>query len=166
MRGSPALFTPRSADRVLLSALELPFVPPEQPPPPRVQPVHYPWLQTRMALERTLLAWVRTAASLIAFGFAIFHFFDMLNSMQGVRPPWRPYAARLLGVSMVAAGTTALVLALIQYRAILRLLRDDALLEESGLAAVPRFRLSLVAALALTAVGLITLVTLLVRLPI
>jgi putative membrane protein len=153
-------FGAAGGDRVALVTAE------SREPLPRIKPEHYSWIQVRLALDRTLLAWVRTAASLIGFGFAIFHFFDVLNSTrgQGVAPPWRPYAARLLGVSMVGVGTLALVLSLVQYRAMLRFLGGDAFLEETGLAGVPRFRPGLLVTLALTVVGLITFVTLLLRL--
>src|SRR5207344_2174794 len=43
---------------------------------PAGTPARLAWLQARLALERTLLAWVRTAAALIGFGFTIFHFFE------------------------------------------------------------------------------------------
>ena len=32
---------------------------------------HFAWLRTRMALDRTMMAWTRTAVSLIGFGFVI-----------------------------------------------------------------------------------------------
>ena len=44
---------------------------------------HFAWLRTRLALERTIMAWVRTAVSLIGFGFAIVQFFDRLQQMPG-----------------------------------------------------------------------------------
>ena len=37
---------------------------------------HFSWLRTRMSAERTLMSWVRTAISLIGFGFTIFQFLD------------------------------------------------------------------------------------------
>ena len=32
---------------------------------------HFAWIRTRFSLERTLMAWMRTATALIGFGFAI-----------------------------------------------------------------------------------------------
>src|SRR5262249_45288094 len=37
---------------------------------------HFAWLRTRLAVERTMMSWVRTAVSLIGFGFAIEQFFE------------------------------------------------------------------------------------------
>jgi len=129
-------------------------------PPPGLGPASYPWIQTRLALERTLLAWVRTAAALIGFGFTIFHFYEVLNTVEGVKPPWHPGASRLLGVSLVGIGTLALVLALAQYLLTVRFLGMD-----PGVAHIPRFHPGLIVALTLTAVGLITVWVLIARLP-
>ena len=43
------------------------------------------WLRTRLAVDRTILAWVRTAVSLIAFGFTIVQFFDADAIAAGCR---------------------------------------------------------------------------------
>jgi putative membrane protein len=34
-----------------------------------------------------MMSWVRTAVSLIGFGFAIVEFFERMQQMPGVRPP-------------------------------------------------------------------------------
>ena len=128
--------------------------------PPALGPASYPWIQTRLALERTLLAWVRTAAALIGFGFTIFHFYEVLNNVEGVKPAWRPGASRLLGVSLVGIGTLALVLALAQYLMTVRFLGPD-----PGAARIPRFHPGLIVAITLTAVGAITFWVLFSRLP-
>src|SRR5262249_22952414 len=102
---------------------------------------HFPWIQTRLALERTLLAWVRTAAGMITFGFAIFHFFEALNASPGVRPPWRPSASKVLGVSLVGMGTLALIFALVQYLLLIRYLGGESFMKTAG---IPRFRPGLI----------------------
>jgi putative membrane protein len=85
-------------------------------------PVHFSWLQVRMAAERTLLAWIRTGASLIAFGFALVQFFAFLESSPGFKPAAFPRGLRLLGVSLLIAGTLALVVACVEHVAFLRYL--------------------------------------------
>lgn len=41
--------------------------------------------RTRLAHDRTLMAWVRTSASLISFGFTIYKFFQYLHEQQGTQ---------------------------------------------------------------------------------
>jgi putative membrane protein len=80
---------------------------------------HFSWLRTRLAVERTLLSWVRTAVSLIGFGFTIVQFFERFASMQGIEPAARPEAPRYLGLALIGAGILALAVSLWQYRHIL-----------------------------------------------
>jgi putative membrane protein len=133
--------------------------------PPSGAPVHLAWIQTRMALERTLLAWVRTGAALIGFGFAIFNFFEALNRTPGAAPARMHGSAKLLGISLAAIGTLAMVLALVQYVILVRYLENDAFRGAAEFASVPRLRPGLIVALVLTAVGVITLWVLIMRLP-
>jgi inner membrane protein YidH len=120
----------------------------------------FPWIQTRLALERTLLAWVRTAASLIGFGFAIFHFFEALNASPDVRPPLQPGSSKVLGLSLVGIGTLALALALVQYLILVRYLEDEPFRRAAG---IPRFRPGLIVTVVLMAVGAATFWALLAR---
>jgi inner membrane protein YidH len=75
---------------------------------------HFAWLRTRMALERTLMAWLRTAVSLIGFGFAIVQFFNHLNQIPGneANLPNAPY---YLGLGLIACGVLATIVAIAQY---------------------------------------------------
>jgi putative membrane protein len=118
-------------------------------------PAHFSWMQTRMALERTLLAWVRTAAALIGFGFALVHFFAAIDTIPTVRPAWRPGAARALGTSLAVVGTIALALATVQYLLLVRYLDGEQFREVSGYGGVPRFRPLIWVTAALLAVGVI-----------
>ena len=76
---------------------------------------HFAWLRTRLALERTMMAWQRTAVALIGFGFAIVQFFEHLQQMPGVRPAEYPHAAQYLGLALISCGVSALVISLWQY---------------------------------------------------
>jgi putative membrane protein len=76
---------------------------------------HFAWLRTRLALERTMMAWLRTAVSLIGFGFVIVQFFERMQQMPGVRPAEYPYAAQYFGLALISCGVLALVISLWQY---------------------------------------------------
>jgi len=77
---------------------------------------HFSWLRTRLSVERTMMAWVRTAVSLIGFGFAIVQFFDRLEQMPGAKPARYPAAAHYLGLALIFCGVMALVMSLWEYR--------------------------------------------------
>lgn len=76
---------------------------------------HFAWLRTRLALERTMMSWVRTAVSLIGFGFAIVQFFERLQQMPGARAAEHPHAAQYLGLALISCGILALVISIWQY---------------------------------------------------
>jgi putative membrane protein len=86
---------------------------------------HFGWIRTRLALERTLMAWVRTSVALIGFGFTIVQFFQRLHGMEGVAPATRPEAPRQLGLALIGAGVLALVISTWQYRSVVRYLWCD-----------------------------------------
>ncbi|HXV84233.1 MAG TPA: DUF202 domain-containing protein [Candidatus Binatia bacterium] len=83
---------------------------------------HFAWLRTRMALERTLMSWVRTGTALIGFGFGIFHFLHTFNQTPGVAPPAHPGAPWFLGLALIATGIVALAIAASEYRSLVRYL--------------------------------------------
>lgn len=78
---------------------------------------HFAWINTRLGLERTFMAWIRTAVSLIGFGFTIVQFFQRL---QGMEPSngrtMRAETPRDLGLALIATGVAALIISSIQYR--------------------------------------------------
>jgi putative membrane protein len=77
---------------------------------------HFAFIRTRLALERTMMAWVRTAVALIGFGFTIVQFFERLGGMEGVSAAMRPFAARYVGLSLIGAGILVLAISALQYR--------------------------------------------------
>jgi putative membrane protein len=85
---------------------------------------HFSWLRTRLSVERTLMAWVRTAISLIGFGFTIVQFFERFAGFDGTKPPIMPEAPRYLGLTLIGLGTAALVISWIEYRQTINYLRS------------------------------------------
>lgn len=76
---------------------------------------HFGWLRTRLSVERTMMSWLRTAVSLIGFGFAIVQFFERLQNMPGARPARHPMAPEILGLALIASGILALIISIWQY---------------------------------------------------
>jgi putative membrane protein len=83
---------------------------------------HFAWIRTRLALERTLMAWVRTSVALIGFGFTIVQFFAHLHEMNDVAAAHRPEAPRYLGMALIATGVIAMLVSVWQYRKVVRYL--------------------------------------------
>lgn len=113
---------------------------------------HFSWLRTRLSIERTLMAWVRTATGLIGFGFTIVQFFERFSQMQDVGAAAHPDAPRYLGLALIGAGVLGLAVALWQYRFVVRYLWGPPF---SGLAGVREDK-----ALAVPAVGIAVVVLL------
>jgi putative membrane protein len=96
---------------------------------------HFAWLRTRMSMERTLMSWVRTGTALIGFGFTIVQFLERLDTGPGAATARLPQAPRYVGLALMLTGTLALIVAVSQYRRLLRHMwqpgfRDLAGLEE------------------------------------
>jgi putative membrane protein len=72
---------------------------------------HFAWIRTQLALQRTLMASVRTSVSLIGFGFTVAQFFQRLQGAHGERPE----APRDLGLVLIAAGVVSLAVFTWQY---------------------------------------------------
>ena len=76
---------------------------------------HFAWVRTRLALERTILSWLRTAVALIGFGFAIVQYLSHLQQIPGARPADFRTAPEYLGLALISCGIVALVISLWQY---------------------------------------------------
>jgi putative membrane protein len=74
---------------------------------------------------RTLLAWARTAVSMIGFGFTIYNFYR--GFLEGLAEGRGAESARNLGLALVGAGTVAMLVAIWNYWSINRALQamDD-----------------------------------------
>ena len=124
---------------------------------------HFSWLRTRLSLDRTLMAWERTATALIGFGFTIVQFFERLGGMEAVAPALRPQAARYVGLALIAAGIFALLLAVWQYRRVVRYLWSEPFRPLAGISEqemrAPVFALALL----LIAVGVFAFIAIIIR---
>jgi putative membrane protein len=80
--------------------------------------------RTRMAAERTLIAWVRTALSMISFGFTIYKFLQVLQE-QSKLPVMRPQTPRDMGLTLTGIGTFAVIIACVQHWKYVKKLRPD-----------------------------------------
>jgi putative membrane protein len=124
---------------------------------------HFSWLRTRMSVERTLMSWVRTATALIGFGFTIFQFFERFNQMQGVAAPRHPGTIRLIALGLIGCGTGALIVAIIEYRQMLRYLWSPEFGEIAGVEESQRTTPAIIVAVLLALVGLVALGTVALR---
>jgi putative membrane protein len=75
---------------------------------------HLAWIRTRLSIERTLMAGVRTATALVGFGFTIVQFFHRMDSLEHVQLKY-PAAPGYLGLALIAAGVLQIVFFLVQY---------------------------------------------------
>jgi inner membrane protein YidH len=92
----------------------------------------FAWLRTRMALQTTLAAWVRTATSLIGFGFAIVQFLEHFGS-PGSSGPGGWHVARIMGLVLITAGTLTTAVAMCEYRLAVNYLQSDVFRNVAGI---------------------------------
>lgn len=133
-----------------------------------VQPTagnHFAWLNTRLSVERTYLAWIRTGISLIGFGFTIVQFFQRMQSMGPNPEKMRPGAPRDLGIALIATGIGALVVATVQYRRGLQYLWGPKFHSIAGMDEKPRWTPAMFSAYVLMLIGVAALVSVFVRFP-
>jgi putative membrane protein len=83
---------------------------------------HFSWIRTRLSVERTMMSWIRTAVSLIGFGFTIVQFFDRMQDLPGIAPARFPNAPRYLGLTLILCGIASLVISVWEYLWTLRYL--------------------------------------------
>jgi putative membrane protein len=103
--------------------------------------------RTFLAAERTLMAWIRTALSMIGFGFTIGKLGKVLQEIEfkGLLGNSRTLSTQTLAYFLVVLGTGALLAAALQHWRRVRGLRAMGLDHE--------FSITLVVALLLVAVG-------------
>jgi len=124
---------------------------------------HFSWLRTRMSVERTLMSWVRTATALIGFGFTIFQFFERFNQMPDVAAARSLGTARAIALGLVGAGTGALFIAILEYRATIRYLWGPEFEDIAGVKSGRQTTPALLVSVFLGVVGIIALATIALR---
>ena len=111
--------------------------------------------RTILSHERTLMSWVRTATSLITFGFTIYKFFQL--ELENRPPLHGVIGPRQFAILMISIGLFSLMIATIQYR----VYRNDLRTRYPG---TPPLSLAGVVAALISLLGLVALAAVLFRL--
>jgi inner membrane protein YidH len=106
-------------------------------------------LQNLMAADRTLMAWVRTALSMISFGFTIYKLLEGFrvdgSAVHDIESP------RVMGLFLTGLGTVAIFMGAIEYWYRLEALRE--------IRPFHRWRPSLIMALIMSVTGVVLFVS-------
>jgi len=108
--------------------------------------------RTHLALERTTLAWIRTALTMATFGFGIAAFFRTVEEKSPNSQTARSHEVAIwFGLALVIRGIIATVLAGISHwRTLRRLRRNEALI-------LGQWPISITVAVLLVVIGLVSL---------
>jgi putative membrane protein len=105
--------------------------------------------RTFNSYEQTMMSWIRTATSLITFGFSIYKFFQ-LDTQVSV-PQSRLVGPREFALILVSIGVISLPLATLQYQQSVRALRAEYSRSTRSLSLLVAALVSLLGILALVA---------------
>ena len=111
--------------------------------------------RNRAAAERTLMAWIRTALSLISFGFGLERIISAIQYSRLGDSPHVDLSVRLLSMGFILTGVSALAAATVQHRRTLRSIRRDDYLYTGGERSI-----AVITALALMVIGAIAFLVL------
>jgi len=109
--------------------------------------------RTRAAYERTMMAWIRTATSLITFGFSIYKFFQLETPRAEERK--HLIGPRQFAIMLVSIGLISLVIATVENRQNLHTL--------GGIPGATRRSLSGLVAALISILGIVALVLMVFR---
>ena len=113
--------------------------------------------RSRWSAERTLMAWIRTAISMISFGFAIDKVFVVLQAEENTLKLGRGY--HVLGIALVSAGILLLICGSVEHLIVLK--RLALRFAQSAVPLNPKFPLPLFGASIVLVIGVIALVLML-----
>ena len=111
-----------------------------------------------------MMAYMRTAVSLIGFGFAIVQFFDGIHQMPGAAPARFPDAAWYLGLSLIFCGVLAMVISIREFHWTIRYLWSENFSTIAGMRAEGKQTPLYVVAIAIICVGTFAFFAVLLRL--
>ena len=86
-------------------------------------PPNLPLMNTLMAADRTLMAWIRTSLSMLSFGFTIYKILQEFQQVEG-KFVVRTDVPRNAGLFLTGMGTVAMVMGTIEYWQSLRTLHQ------------------------------------------
>lgn len=115
-------------------------------PPPLDTATELAITRTRAAYERTMMSWIRTATSLITFGFSIYKFFQLENPG---RLQSRLIGPRQFAFVLVGLGLLSLMLAIVEQRHNIRALGVQSSRKHRSLATVLAVLISILGIVAL-----------------
>ena len=105
--------------------------------------------RTRNSYEQTMMSWIRTATSLITFGFSIYKFFQLEAFTRTTQN--HLIGPREFSLMLVSIGMISLVLATLEYRQSIRTLGAQSTIGTHSLAVTVAALISLLGILALLA---------------
>jgi putative membrane protein len=116
---------------------------------------HFAWLRTQIALQRTLMAAVRTSVSLIGFGFTVAQFFEHMPGLAELRAEM----PRNLGLVLIAAGVISLAVFTWQYHLASLYLRSGAFAQLAGAGERTLHSAAYIVAFAVMIIGVVAFVS-------
>jgi putative membrane protein len=133
-----------------------------------VQPTasnHFAWMNTQMALQRTLMAASRTAIALIGFGFTVAQFFEkLIDKAPADLRHLRPETPRNLGLALIGAGVISLTVFTVQYHRASAYMRSGDFAAIAGFGKKPMHSATYIVSFTVIAIGLAAFASVFARL--